>query len=494
MNTITINYENIMHNFALLKEKVCKNNEEIFPVLKADGYGLNSIKIAEKLLKSDTFAEKSFFVFSIDEAIELKQYFNDKIKNIYVLDGLFKDNENLYCKYNITPIFNTFYELYAFINYIKTNDINPEFCLQFNTGMNRNGFDMDRIKILKNIINKYNLNLKIIITHFACGNDKNHCVSIQQIKNCEILKNEFKNIKTSFYATDASLNFEDKHQTNILRIGAGLHGFGLQTPFKQTFNLKSIAKIKDNNVIINIGLNNGLFQEYEKYGYVYINGEKIFIRQIKNDFCILNISDNYEKYINQDVLLTGYHNNDFIHIDDFAKMNCTIAHEIQYRIIHNIQLKKENFEVFDENNNSIIFDKSYNYKNNTINIYNNKLYSKITGIRTIKKTDNYVGYDALYKAHKGETLITIAGGYVDYIYRGCMNKYVKLKIKNRIIIARIVGKISMDQIVVSLGNKLSNNFDFSKKIKIININKNNKYITNCCIKFLVKNNKRITSL
>ena len=290
------------------------------------------------------------------------------------------------------------------------------------------------------------------------------------------------------------MNFEDEHQTNILRIGAGLQGFGLQTPFKQAFNLTSIAKIKDNNIIINIGLNNGLFQEYEKYGYVYINGEKIFIRQIKNDFCILNISDNYEKYINQDVLLTGYHNNDFIHIDDFAKMNGTIAHEIQYRIMHNIQLKKENFKVFDENNNPIIFDKSYNYKNNIINIYNNKLYSKITGIRTIKEIDNYVGYNALYKAHKSEILITIAGGYVDYIHRECMNKYLKLKVKNRIIVAKIVGKISMDQIVVSLGNKPLKNFDFSKKIKIININKNNKYLTNCCIKFLVKNNKRIASL
>ena len=141
-----------------------------------------------------------------------------------------------------------------------------------------------------------------------------------------------------------------------------------------------------------------------------------------------------------------------------------------------------------------MFDKNYNYENNTISTHNNKLHSKITGIRTIKGTNNYVGYDALYRAHKNETLITIAGGYVDYIYRGCTNKYVKLKIKNRIIVARIVGKISMDQIVVSLGNKSLKNFDFSKKIKIININKNNKYLTTCCIKFLVKNNKRITDL
>ena len=60
--------------------------------------------------------------------------------------------------------------------------------------------------------------------------------------------------------------------------------------------------------------------------------------------------------------------------------------------------------------------------------------------------------------------------------------------------AKIVGKISMDQTIVSLGNKPLKNFDFSKKIKIININKNNKYLTNYCIKFLIKNNKRVTGL
>ena len=88
MNTITINYENIMHNFALLKEKVCKNNEEIFPVLKADGYGLNSIKIAEKLLKSDIFVEKSFFVFSIDEAIEYMKIYKGSRFPKEIVDAL----------------------------------------------------------------------------------------------------------------------------------------------------------------------------------------------------------------------------------------------------------------------------------------------------------------------------------------------------------------------------------------------------------------------
>lgn len=493
MNTITINYDNILHNFALLKEKLCKDNEKIFPVLKANAYGLNSIKVAKKLLQSNTFTEKSFFVFSIDEAIELKQHFMNKIKDIYVLDGIFKNKEDLYIQYKITPIFNTFYELYSFIKYVKNNNINPEFCLQFNTGMNRNGFDMDKIKILKNIIKKYNLNLKIIITHFACGNDKNHFTNIKQLKNCEILKKEFKNTKTSFYATDASINFENRHKTNIIRIGAGIYSFGLQSPFKQPFNLKSTVQIQNNSLIINIGLNDGLFQEYEKYGYVYINGEKIFIKKIGNDFCILDINNNYEKYINAEALLTGCHNNDFIHIDNFAKMNCTIAHEIQYRIMHNIQLKKEKFNIIDVNNKLINFINNHIYENNAINIYNDKIYSKISGIRIIKKNDNYVGYNSLYKAHINEVLITIIGGYADYICRNYTNKNIALIVDNRIITGTIVGKISMDQILISIGNNKLTQTNINKKIKILYIDKNDKYLENKSIKYLAINNKRITS-
>lgn len=494
-NIISINKDNLKYNFLCIKNNVCKNKERIFPVLKANAYGMNANYIANALLELNEFNEKSFVVFSIQEAISLKEHFKDKIKDIFVLDGVIYNNEAEYCKYSLTPIFNNFEELKTFQNYLNKNNIVKGVCLQFNSGMNRNGFDMDKIPSIKKFISNNNVELKAIITHFACADDKNHIVSKQQLSNCKVLKKEFPNVETSFYATNASINFENEVNTNIIRVGAGLYGIGtkryLNGQLKQVFSLKSLVEMKDNQLMIGIGLNDGLFEEYGKKGYVLIDGEKIYIKSIFDDYCILNIKNDFDKYLNKYALLTGYNDKDFIHIDDFGSMNDTIGYEMQVRIMHNVNLKNKKFILFDEKNNELKFDYNNDFNYYTLNTYKKQLYSRITEIRHIKDKNSYVGYDAIYRAHENEILLTIIGGYADSFYRNYKGQILYLKCDSKYLTCKIVGKISMDQIIVSIDNNVLQNVYINQKVMVYDENKYYKKLNKKYMNFLIKNNLRI---
>lgn len=490
-NNININLENIQHNFLQFRNKIIDKTTEIYPVLKADAYNTGAITVAKALLELKEFQEKSFFVFSVLEGIVLRQYFKTKINNIYVLAGMKNNEVELFDKYNLIPIINNEYQLNIIHKYaVKFGKI-INIGIQFNTGMNRNGFSMDKIYELAYNINenKY-LNLEVIISHFACADNINSSTAQTQINNCELIKKVFPTIKKSFCATMSSITCTNQ-QENIVRLGAGLYGLDIANyydkyNFKQAITLTSLVEQKDTNLIINLGINHGLFKDYQKNGYVIINNEKIKIKQIYDNYSILAINNNFDNYINKFALITGYYNDNYLNIDEFGKMNNTIGYEMQIRLLNNI-----NNEIFTANIKQEIFKNKYQYLQKLkIKQKNNKIISfstEILELRTITE-DGFIGYDAVNSVKKNDFIITIAGGYADGLMRYLLNinTYFYIKIINNFYIkAKIIGKISMDQTTLLVENKYKNLFHNTQNIIIFN--KKNKL-------FYKKNQKEIDFL
>ena len=126
-NKIITNLDNVLDNYKVLKNKV--GSTEIYPVLKCEAYGSDSIEVA-KLLNCD-----GYFVFDISEGIELRKGYK---KDIYILSGYQQNEKKDLIKNNLIPVIETFNQL----KYVLENNI-KEYALFFNTGMNRNGFLFD---------------------------------------------------------------------------------------------------------------------------------------------------------------------------------------------------------------------------------------------------------------------------------------------------------------------------------------------------------------
>lgn len=478
-NIININLKNIQHNFLQFRNKIIDETTEIYPVLKADGYNIGAITVAKALLDLKEFPEKSFFVFSILEGITLREYFKNNINDIYVLTGPKLNEIELFDKYNLIPIINDEYQLNIIHKYAAKFNKIINIGIQFNTGMNRNGFSMDKINEVSYHINdnKY-LNLEIIISHFACADDINSSTTKTQINNCELIKKVFPTIKKSFCATMSSITCTEQ-QENIVRLGAGLYGLDVHSyydkyNFKQVLALTSLVEKKDENLIINLGINHGLFKEYQEKGYVIINNEKIKIKQVCDNYSILATNNNFDNYVNKFALITGYYNDIYLNIDEFGKMNNTIGYEMQIRLLNNI-----NNEIFATNIKQELFKNKYQFLHKLkIKQKNSKLISfstEILELRTITE-NGFIGYDAINAVKKDDFIITVAGGYADGIMRYLLNNntYFYIKITNKLTIkAKIIGKISMDQTTLIVENKYKHLFHKNQNIIIFNKENNN---------------------
>ena len=102
---IQINLKSIKNNYLFLKQ-YCKKSE-VAAMVKASSYGLGGKNKIVHLLRS--LKCNNFFVANLNEAITIRKKFNDI--NIYVLNGLNKNEENIFFKNNIIPVLNTYDQL-----------------------------------------------------------------------------------------------------------------------------------------------------------------------------------------------------------------------------------------------------------------------------------------------------------------------------------------------------------------------------------------------
>ena len=93
------------------------------------------------------------------------------------MNGIKKNEINLFIKKKIIPVINNTKEL----NYIINSKKNINVCLHYDTGMNRLGFDYEEIK--KNIekIKNSNIYIKYIISHLASAELTNKKFNIIQL-------------------------------------------------------------------------------------------------------------------------------------------------------------------------------------------------------------------------------------------------------------------------------------------------------------------------
>lgn len=357
---VEINLGNLEHNVLAIKDflkKNCKNEPDLFAVIKADGYGHGSLMCAPTLIACGV---KYFGVASIDEGIELRE---NKIKEPILVLGASPlwAMENA-IKYDICiSVFNdehieTAYQLYKRLN--KKLKVH----IKLDTGMNRIGINKEGAKdFIQKILNSPFMELKGVFTHFAdVENEKLFKRQISEFEQIiEPFKEEFRKNDTKIHCLNSPGMFSyPQYCHDMVRMGIIMWGLtpysnenpilpeilpvmGLKARITNIHTLKKgdgisyghtyIAQKDTKVATIPIGYADGIARKLSGKIEAVLNGKTIKqIGRITMDQIMFDITD-VECKVGDIIVLLGEENkNDTI--DSWAKKLDTINYELTCRL------------------------------------------------------------------------------------------------------------------------------------------------------------------
>ena len=165
---LEIDLNALEHNFNVISSKL-KSSTKFMAIVKAGGYGSDSIEIAKKL---ESIGVDYFAVAFTNEGIDLRKA---GIKTpILVLLPQVESIKNI-IDYNLQASIYSFYFLENFIDYINEKEVKKCFChFKINTGLNRVGFSEYQINdAVEKIKNCKPIKLAGIYSHLAATDDLN---------------------------------------------------------------------------------------------------------------------------------------------------------------------------------------------------------------------------------------------------------------------------------------------------------------------------------
>ncbi|MBZ7994037.1 alanine racemase [Campylobacter canadensis] len=206
MAYITINKENYFYNLNECLKHINNNIDNFVLILKDNAYGHGLLQISNLALE---FGINFIALKNQNEAEEVK----NKFKNILLLSQLAQDyesNENYILGINSLDYF----------NYTKKND---KIMLKLNTGMNRNGLQINELKQAIKIIKEQKLRFLGAYTHFSSPNNIDKQKKLYK-EYCTYLQDNYDE-KLFFHSSNSSAVFLNKNDDLAARCGLAQFGF-----------------------------------------------------------------------------------------------------------------------------------------------------------------------------------------------------------------------------------------------------------------------------
>jgi alanine racemase len=340
-STLKVSLAAISANYSILKKKA--GDKEVAAVVKANAYGLGVGEVAAVLQNSGC---NKFFVANLDEAIELRGILPEVL--IGVFSGISKSEEDAFIHHRLTPVLNSMYQFELFAQYLDKKEKNFSCMLHIDSGMNRLGFSIYEIQKLQNDGFLKDLNIKMVLSHLACADEKSHEKNLQQLAVVKKLRDIFPNIPISF-ANSYGVFLGDEYHFDIIRPGIALYGGNL-TPYASnpmqnvvqitskilqirnidsaqtvgygaTCNLQAGSKI----ATLLVGYADGYFRSLSNKAYCAIGGKKVpVVGRVSMDLITIDITSIKDVAVGDEVEILG----DTITLQDLATNAGTIDYEI----------------------------------------------------------------------------------------------------------------------------------------------------------------------
>lgn len=188
VSSAEINLSNLRQNFDLLKRH-CQPDEFFCPMIKANAYGHGAVQVARAL---ESFGVKQVGVVLIEEGIQLRQA---GIKTEILIFGDFSTVEAVKAitHHCLTPVISDWKQLELLKAHISTSFA---FHIDFNTGMNRLGFDISEATRLSAFLQSHPQFTCIgLMTHLHSSEDLDGA-GRQQMNLFQMAVREFPQVKT----------------------------------------------------------------------------------------------------------------------------------------------------------------------------------------------------------------------------------------------------------------------------------------------------------
>ena len=330
---LNINIKNLIHNYKFFKS--LKKNLIVSPTIKANAYGLGDRKIFNLLVKNGC---KHFFVATLNEGLNLNN--KNKSVNIYILNGVQNYGLKNFSNSNLIPVLNSIEE------YEKVKNLNMDYAIHLDTGINRLGIPYDEIHKI-DVKDKY---MKLVISHLSSSDEYKNRYNKKQ-------KNIFNNLVKNFHKNQI-FSLANSHGTildktylfDMIRPGIGIYGCfenkELEKKIKNVITLRGkiiqIKDIKKNQyigynrtlktkkklkvAIIGLGYEDGIPRILSNNGFVYFKKDRFkIIGRISMDTFTIDISKcSYDLKVGMHIDII----NDEHKIDKFAKKCRTISYEV----------------------------------------------------------------------------------------------------------------------------------------------------------------------
>jgi alanine racemase len=326
---IEVSKKAFFHNLDYFAS-IC-DKDKLSIALKDNAYGHGIEQIATL---ASQYGIKNVFVRTIDEAKTVERF---GFEQVLVLYDIPKELDK-----NIIISINS-------IEHIEKIPNNSIVELKIDTSMNRNGIDTCNIQEAIALINKKDLILNGVFTHFCCADEDNEITKIQEqtfLDAVGIVKQYIKYDFKIHCANSAGIHKVNMDLYDMARIGIGVYGYldlGCEQYLKPVLkliankiNTKTIYKdqhigygscafVASKKMTVSnydIGYGDGFFRIDENKNYFLPNIEKKILGRISMDSFTIECEDN-------SVVV-------FDNVTDLAKLHSTIKYEILTNLKANI--------------------------------------------------------------------------------------------------------------------------------------------------------------
>ncbi len=353
--TLQINLDNLLKNYRVLQKiaapAVCA------AVIKDDAYGLGAEIIAPLLYNKVNC--RHFFAAHACEGAKIAPLAPQA--TIYVLQGIGNDCLAEFIKYpQLIPVISA----PEMLNFWQQNRSDErKAVIQVETGLNRLGF---READLKKLSAQDKAGFGMVMSHLACGDEKDHFMNAYQLEHFKRIKNKyFPKLPASLSASDGVF-LGGEFKQNMVRLGAAMYGINT-APYRenQMQNVVTVtapvlqitdlpvgqfvgysatyrANTKRKIAIVSIGYGDGLPRSLSNVGKVFFKvgkslTEARIIGRVSMDNIICDVSD----VKNLQVGDTAYLVSEFYTADDMGRDGGTISYEIISALGKNPRFKRE---------------------------------------------------------------------------------------------------------------------------------------------------------
>ncbi len=356
-----INLTNLDHNIKNIIKKVGPERK-VIGVIKADGYGHGSVKVAEVLRENGV---ETFAIATLDEAIKLREA---GVEEEIIMLGLTPDMyADVIVRYDITPVVDSFSSGKAMSEAAKAEGKTVEGLIAIDTGMGRIGYPVDSpegsekaVADIKKICGLEAFKIKGLFSHFATADaaDKTYARLQEKRYNAfhDMLKENRINIPMRTFANSAAIMEIPEVYFDAVRPGIILYGcYPSHEVDKAQLDLKPVMSVKANIIKLKkvgrefsvsygrkfiseresliatlaLGYADGYPRPFSAQAEVIVRGQRAPIAgNICMDQCMVDVTDVPGVSEGDEVIIMGTDGKNTILADEIADATGTINYEI----------------------------------------------------------------------------------------------------------------------------------------------------------------------